>query len=58
MDTDKQENASDSGMHSLAFSTALCAGEDPRCLQLQFYAATPTEVPDVGKMEPFPSKKK
>ena len=48
MDTDKQENASDCGIHSLAFSTALCAGEDPCTLSSIYsesYAATPTEVP-------------
>ena len=59
MDTDKQENASDCGIYSLAFSTALCAGEDPQCLQFiqSLMRQHLLKCLNGGKMEPFPNKK-
>ena len=59
MDTDTQENASDCGIYSLAFSTALCAGEDPQCLQFiqSLMRQHLLKCLKSGKMEPFPSKK-
>ena len=59
MPTDCQQNASDCGLFSLAFSTALCVGEDPQGLQFDQKVMRSHLLSCLvdGEMNPFPCKK-
>ena len=59
MTTDRQQNASDCGLFSLAFSTALCVGEDPQGLEFDQKVMRSHLLSCLvdGELNPFPCKK-